>query len=202
MRDGYRQCILSLLLIAACSDESAERGGADETNRDDSAADSGEVRPDLTLAALTLAQRSALCGEFEALEEPVVDKYDDALCTFEGLIAESLGLGSCEQSEAACLADEQDDDDDDGDEGGTQSPELEEDCPLAKPVSCRDVSVAELRACMTALVERDERAGKEIEELSLDCGGELPDGLDVDTPAACKSLTAKCPKLSFEPALD
>ena len=53
-----------------------------------------------------------------------------------------------------------------------------------------------------ALVERDEQAGKQVTELSLDCDAELPDDLDVDTPAACKALTAKCGKLQFEPALD
>jgi hypothetical protein len=201
MNDGYRRNLLALLLVAACSDAGSGDGNMGKTTEDDSAAETGPVRAELALDDLTLTQRTRLCGEFEALEEPVVDKYDAALCTFEGLLAENLTLGSCTQFESACLAEEQDDDDDDGDEGAAGA-ELEEDCPVATPVSCGDVTVAELRACMTALVERDERAGKQVTELSLDCDAELPEDLDVDTPASCKALTAKCPKLQFEPALD
>lgn len=189
MSVALRYCTIAAALMLGCAgDQKSEADGGP----------SGETSlGELPLSSLSDAQRAMLCAEFEELEEPVVDAYDEALCTFAGLLGARFGVGSCTEVRDSCLSDE-----DDESEEEVEGEDVDDDCPVAEPSGCGNVTVAELRRCMEGLVARDERAGKQVVEMNLTCDSELPEELNDDVPESCEMLTAKCPTLTFEQGAD
>jgi hypothetical protein len=197
MRVDVNRCsFFVIVLCVACSDGDAADDGAESADQREEEAAVGSVGDELALSSLSVGQRNAICTEFELAEEPVVDKYDEVLCTLRALRAAELGLSDCDSFRSACLDDEGEGDTDDAQEEDEE--EEEEDCPVPAKISCSDVTVGELRACVAALVDRDEQAGKLATDLKLTCASDLPVDLDDALPNACAVLRSRCPALEFE----
>lgn len=192
MSDRLRVGYLALLLCGACGDDGDNRGDSGPQR-----GSSTELRDDTPLGKLSAAQRQSLCEEFEEEEEPVVDTYDEALCTWRGLLAFALEVGTCTEFRDACLQDEEEEEEEEDEEEDDV-----DDCALTPRVTCTNVTVRELRECNTAVIARDKRAGEAVTDLKLTCDSEIPLELDTDLPAVCQVLLEKCPALAIEEQLD
>ena len=188
---GRSKCIVLTVLLLACSESS----GNDKDGEGGGSPTPGGLRDDVALGSLSAQDRTMLCADFEEAEEPIVDAFDEELCTWQGLHAELLSVSSCEDYRSTCLEDE-------GEEEEEEEEEEEDDCPISDKVRCMNVTVKDLRDCNAALLARDKRAGERVRELKLTCGMDLPEDLDLAVPAICRTLLSKCPALDIEEQVD
>jgi hypothetical protein len=159
------------LFAFACGDDDGGGGGA-----------SG-VSDSATLASLSASEQTKVCNSLQSKFSAVEVDTTKLSCTLSGVTFAQGDAAQCATLRDSCVDAAKDAPAETTDLGcGSQDGELED---------CGDVTVGELNDCMDELTA----AVRSISS-KLTCSASAADlmsVMDLDTPAACKKLEARCP---------